>query len=244
MNELLLAGSVLFIFGAVLVAWYFFGKAGLYVMTAVVTILANIEVLILVDAFGIEQTLGNILFAATFLITDILSENEGKQAARKSFLIGVFGTIFFVLLSTSWIFYIPSTNDWARPSIETIFTATPRVVIASMSVYAISQLLDVWLYHSWWAFTTKKFGASEKFLWLRNNGSTLISQLVNTVLFNVLAFAGMPGYTVSLLVKIIVAGYIIYVVTSLLDTPAAYIARYIHKKRVQKNLEDTALAKV
>ena len=79
MNELLLIGSVVLIYGMVLLAYRLFGKAGMYLATVLVTILANIEVLILVDAFGMEMTLGNVMFASTYLATDILSENEGKN---------------------------------------------------------------------------------------------------------------------------------------------------------------------
>ena len=68
LNELLLTGSVVFIFSSVLLVYYIFGKTGLYCLSAIVTVLANIEVLILVNAFGVEQTLGNVLFASTFLI--------------------------------------------------------------------------------------------------------------------------------------------------------------------------------
>ena len=50
----------------VIAAYKFFGKTGLYCMSAIATILANIEALILINAFGMEQTLGNVLFAATF----------------------------------------------------------------------------------------------------------------------------------------------------------------------------------
>ena len=83
-NELLLLGSVFVIYGAVLVAYRLFGKIGMYIMTVIATILANIEVLILVDGFGMEQTLGNVMFASTYLVTDILSENEGKKSANKA----------------------------------------------------------------------------------------------------------------------------------------------------------------
>ena len=231
MNELILVCSVVLIFGAVLLAYRLFGNAGLYAMTAVVTVLSNIEVLILVVAFGMEQTLGNVLFAATFLITDILSENAGKKAANKAVFIGILASVFFVILSASWMLYIPADSDWVMPAVRTIFSTTPRLVLASMTVYAVSQLLDVWLYHKWWALTQAKSGSRRKFLWLRNNGSTLISQLVNTVLFNLAAFAGMEGYTPGLLFSIILAGYVIYVVTSLLDTPVVYWARRIHEKR-------------
>ena len=71
MNELLLLFSVVFIFGAALLAYRLFGKAGLFVVSACASILANIEANILIVGFGMEQTLGNVLFAVTFLVTDI-----------------------------------------------------------------------------------------------------------------------------------------------------------------------------
>ena len=72
-NELLIIISFLIIYGSVTGFYRFFGKNGLLAFNVCATILANIEVLILVRAFGIEMTLGNILFASTFLITDILT---------------------------------------------------------------------------------------------------------------------------------------------------------------------------
>ena len=99
-------------------------------------------------------------------------------------------------------------------------------MFASLAAYAVCQLFDVWLYHKWWDFTEKKFQNKRKFLWLCNNGSTLVSQLVNTVLFNVLAFAGI--YSVGTLVSIIVSCYLIFIITSLVDTPFIYMARKIH----------------
>ena len=231
MNELILIGSVALVFGAVVLAWYLFGRAGLYAMTALVTILSNIEVLILVNAFGMEQTLGNVLFASTFLITDILSENVGKKEANTAVFIGIFSSVFFLALTGSWFLYTPSENDWVMPAVRTIFSATPRAVLASMTVYAVSQLFDVWLYHKWWGFTTRKFGDSRRFLWLRNNGATMASQILNTVLFTLAAFAGMEGYDGKLLMSIMLSSFAIYFVTSLLDTPAVYIARRIGQKK-------------
>lgn len=228
-NELLLIGSVIFIFAAALAGYKFFGKTGLYCLSAIATVLANIEVLILVDAFGVEQTLGNVLFAVTFLITDILSECEGKKAANKAVFIGMFTSVFFLLLSQSWLLYIPNENDWASPAINTIFSNTPRMLIASFAVYAVSQMFDVWLYHKWWAFTEKKCGDRRRFLWLRNNGSTLISQLINTLLFTFLAFFG--TYDFGTLISIFFSSYVIYIFTSLLDTPVVYLARKIHDKK-------------
>jgi hypothetical protein len=224
-NELLLIGSVVFIFGATLLAYKFFGKTGLYCISVVATILANIEVVVLINAFGMEQTLGNVLFASTFLVTDILSECEGKKEANRAVWLGVFSSLFFLLLSQSWLLYVPSENDTVHSAMESVFSNTPRMIIASLIVYAISQLFDVWLYHKWWAFTEKKFGDKKKYLWLRNNGSTLISQILNTLLFTLFAFWG--TYDTKTMISIFFSSYVIYIATSLLDTPAVYIARNI-----------------
>lgn len=228
-NELLLIGSLIFIFSMALAAYSFFGKTGLYCLSAIATILANIEVLILINAFGMEQTLGNVLFAVTFLITDILSECEGKKAAGKAVWIGMFASVFFLLLSQSWLLYVPNENDWAMDSIRSVFSSTPRMLLASFLVYAVSQLFDVWLYHKWWAFTEKKTGDRRRFLWLRNNGSTLISQILNTLLFTLLAFFG--TYDAATLTSIFLSSYVIYIFTSLLDTPVVYLARRIHDRK-------------
>ena len=84
MNELLLILSVVFLYGLLLLWFKLFGKIGVYCFTVFATLLANIEVLILVNAFGIEMTLGNVLFATTFIATDILSETENKEAANEA----------------------------------------------------------------------------------------------------------------------------------------------------------------
>lgn len=85
-NELILICSVVFIYGAALLGYKFFGKTGLYCISVIATILANIEVTIMINAFGMEQTLGNVLFAVTFLITDILSECEGKKLHKPPYM--------------------------------------------------------------------------------------------------------------------------------------------------------------
>lgn len=233
-NEILIIISFIITYGGVVGFYRFFGKGGLLAFNVLATILANIEVLILVKAFGIEMTLGNVLFASTFLVTDILSENHGRKFANRTVIISTLCSVIFVLLSQLWLLYTPSENDWASSSFHTIFTSTPRVVCASLAVYFISQLTDVWLYHKWWEWCKKKFGDSKKGLWIRNNGSTLISQLINTFLYSILAFYG--TYSTESLISIIAGSYIIYVCTSLLDTPFVYLCRNIHEKHL-KNID-------
>ncbi len=227
-NELLLLGSVILIYGVVILSYKLFGKTGMYIMTAIATILANIEVLLLIDGFGMRQTLGNVMFAATYLCTDILSENEGKKAAKKAVWIGVFTSAVMVVFTQYWLLYDYAQIDAAGAHITVIFAKTPRLMLASFLSYAISQRFDVWLYHKLWSITTDKTGDSKSFLWLRNNSATLISQIINTVLFTSIAFAGI--YDTKTLFAVMFSSYVIYIFTSLLDTPVVYLSRVIKKQ--------------
>ncbi|MGI5172888.1 queuosine precursor transporter [Treponema sp. OMZ 840] len=222
-NELLLIGSVFLYFGTVLVLLRLFKEQGMFLWTVIATITANIEVLILIRAFGMEQTLGNVLFASTFLVTDILSELYGKKAAKKAVVYGSITSVLFIMCSQYWLLFLPSENDWAMESMKTVFSNTPRIMIAGIAGYVISQFFDVWLYHKWWDFTNKLCGAKRKFLWLRNNGSTLISQLINTLIFTWGAFFNL--YPIATLVSITLSTYVIYIITSVADTPFVYAAR-------------------
>lgn len=227
-NEVLLALSVFIIYGSEILFFKLFGKYGLYCFTSIATIAANIEVLIVIKAFGIEMTLGNVLFASTFLVTDIISEIYGKSEAKRAVYLGIATSVVFIVLSQWWLLYTPAGSDFVMPAMQTVFSNTPRLMITSMLVYAIVQQFDVWAYHKWWSWTEKKFGSKDKFLWLRNNGSTLISQLLNNLLFTFGAFLGV--HSMKTIISIVISSYGIFIVTSLADTPFVYLARKIHYK--------------
>ena len=228
-NEILLILSLIITYSIVLTLFFVFREQGLYLWTIVATIAANIEVLIMVTAFGIEMTLGNILFASTFLVTDILSELYGKKAAQTAVWMGIATSVLFVLISQSWMLYLPNEHDFASPAIRTVFSNTPRLMLVGIAVYVAVQFFDVWAYHKWWEFTKRTSGGQEKFLWLRNNGSTLVSQLLNTILFTWGAFFG--THSAESLISIMFSSYLIFVITSVADTPFVYLARYLYRKK-------------
>lgn len=230
MNELILILSVPVIFGGACLTYKLLGKGGLYAYIAVATVMANIEVALLIKAFGVTQTLGNILFASVCLCTDILSENEGKKCAQKGVWIGIAASVFAVIITGSWFLYNP-TNTETYTAFKTVFAATPRIIAASLLAFAISQTLDVFLYHKFWNATTEKSQDKRKFLWLRNNAATLISQVANTVIFNIAAFGGV--FDTKTLISVIISGYVIFIFTSLADTPFVYLARRIKDKERQ-----------
>lgn len=231
-NELLLIISVIVIYSSVVLFFRLFGNVGLYCWTVLATVAANIEVTMVVDAFGMEQTLGNILFASTFLVTDILSETTGRKAANKAVLISVATSAAFIIISQSWMLYTPNENDIAYGPISAVFANTPRLMISSIAVYAIVQFFDVFAYHFIWDKTTKLCKDSKRFLWVRNNLATMVSQLLNSVLYTLAAFWGV--YSTGTIINIVISSLVIFVVTSILDTPAVYIARKIAPKVLNK----------
>ena len=95
-NEILLIVSLIITYSVVLILFALFRRRGLYLWSVIATIAANIEVLIVVNAFGMEMTLGNILFASTFLVTDILSELYDKKAAQTAVWLGIATSVCFI----------------------------------------------------------------------------------------------------------------------------------------------------
>lgn len=241
-NELLLLLSVVVIFGGVLFSYRFFGKTGLYGFAAVAVVLANIEVLMMIEAFGMEMTLGNVLFASTFLITDILSELYGKEESKKLCNMVIFVSVFYMLISQMWLLFDPAASDWASPHFQALFTTSARFIIVGVGTFAVVQKFDVWMYHKVWDYTTQKAnGDKQKYLWVRNNLSTLTSQWINVFMFTFLAFWGM--YDVATLFYITISSYIIMMTIALLDTPIIYLCRKWKVERETGVRADSATGK-
>ncbi len=235
-NELMLILSGVVAYALVIIWFYLFKDKGLIGFIIFATISANIEVMLFIKAFGMEQTLGNVMFGATFLATDVLSELYGKKTSNKAVSLGLLTSVSFIIVSQIWLNFVPAFDDGIFESFNTIFKNTPRIMIASLLVYAISQFLDIFLYHKLWELTAKKSGDKRKFLWLRNNGSTLISQLINAFLFNFFAFFGVQSF--GTIVSAFLSTYIIYIVVALLDTPVIYFIRYLYNNHINKDKDE------
>lgn len=205
-----------------------FGKIGLYIWVPISTILANIQVVMLVRLFGMDATLGNILYAGGFLVTDILSENYGREEAKTAVKIGFFSLISMTALMQVAILFTPLDIPEGLElfnGVKSIFSLMPRLAAASLIAYLISQFHDVWLYE-----TIKNKFPAVKYLWLRNNGSTLISQILDNLIFTVIAFYGI--YPFAVLVQIFISTYIIKMIVAICDTPFIYLAEYLFRKKL------------
>ncbi|MDX1766374.1 MAG: queuosine precursor transporter, partial [Candidatus Saccharimonadales bacterium] len=137
-----------------------------------------------IPLFGVSTSVGIFLVPLTFLITDIVAEVYGKQVSRKFVLSGMISLVV-VLIATAVFIQLPpherfETNDQYR----TIFGASLRIIFASLTAFGLSQFHDIWAFEFW------KQKTQGRFLWLRNNLSTMVSQAIDTLVFMFLAFYG------------------------------------------------------
>ena len=220
-NELIFIITVLIYLGSVLGLYKLFGKNGLYAFAVFATLLGNIAVCKCVDIFGVPTTAGNVLYAATFLVTDILSEKYGKKDATRAVAYSFSIMVLWMLGTQLILMFTPNANDYISESLKVVFGLVPRITMASLVGFVCSQNLDVFLYHYIW----NKTGNNSSKLWLRNNGSTLTSQAVDTVLFAILAFWGV--FPTEVVFSILITTYLFKALVSVLDTPFMYWARVI-----------------
>ena len=113
MNEILLFVEVITVFSLLLLAKKFFGKAGVLAWIPLATIMANILTVKNACIFGMNTAIGSVMFASTFLATDILTECYGVKEARRGVLMGFFGAVMFMISSQIALFYKPSLIDYA-----------------------------------------------------------------------------------------------------------------------------------
>ena len=218
-NELLWIGLLLTSFFTVILAYKLFGITGLYVWTAVGVILANIQVMKTVQVFGLVTAMGNVIYSSLFLVTDIINENHTKKDAQKAVWIG-----FFVLITTTIIMqisiqFIPDESDFLSEHITAIFSVLPRIAFASLIAYLISQSQDVWF------FAKLKKRHKKRYLWLRNNLSTVTSQILDNTIFTLIAFVGVFSWNV--IGQIFLTSFILKVIVAACDTPFVYLTRKI-----------------
>ena len=214
-NELIFLLMILFVLFCTLFAFRM-GKYWLYGFIAFNIILANIFVTKRFVIFGITATGGNITYGSIFLATDLLCEHYSKRDGRRAVFLGFFAAIFYLITSQFIILLEPADIDKVHGSMQKIFSFAPRIVLASLIAYLISQMHDIWFFH----FLKEK--TKGKMLWFRNNVSTLVSQLIDSIIFLMIAFLGIDP--VNMLLEIIISTYLLKVLVAAIDTPFIYLS--------------------
>ncbi|SOB58528.1 putative queuosine precursor transporter [Pseudodesulfovibrio profundus] len=222
MNETLWILFALVDLCMVLAVYRFFGRVGLFGLMVFNLLLCNIQVLKTVELFGLTTTLGNVLYASVFLATDLLSEFYGKKEAQKGVLLGFVTLLMMVGYMQIALLFQPATDDFAQPHLQALFGFMPRIALASMFAYLVSQMHDVWAFHA------IKQRTGGKMLWLRNNASTMISQFLDSAIFCTIAFWGV--FPLNIFMEIMLSTYIIKVAVAALDTPFIYLAKRLFRK--------------
>ena len=224
--------QILFCYFSILFALKFFGKIGIYAYVAIAIILANIQVLKVIDFpfFPQPMALGTVLFISIFLCTDILNEYFDKKSATRCIYLGISAYLFstvIMFLTISLKPIDPLTNEaWAwsydmHQAIQTIFLPQFPIIVASIVAFFLSQKLDIFIF----SYLKEKDNSK---LWFRNNISTIISQFIDNIIFSVLAFNLLSSNPVPIFDLIISYGigiYLIRVTLSIFDTFFIYLAR-------------------
>jgi hypothetical protein len=228
-------------FGSVLAMLAAFGHSGLVVFIAVAVIAANLQVLKVVPFVLLPGPVaeGTVVFAATYLATDILAEHYGPAAARQAVWLGFAAHLMMTVLMLLSLGYRPldaatAGEDlaWALPfhdHLAALFTPAPALFVAGMTSYLVSQLIDIRI------FTALRVATGGRALWLRNTVSTTASALIDSALFSTLAFVVFAENPVAwdvLWRTYILGTWLVRIGLAVADTPAMYLAgRLVPEKR-------------
>lgn len=189
-------------------------------------------------------TTGILTYPITFLVTDIVSEVYGKARANFMVVLGFFmslvmlGIIQIALAVPPHPYWVPGdspfygTVEEYQHAFESVFALNGILLFGSMLAYLVAQLIDVYLFHFWKRLTDGKH------LWLRNNGSTSISQLVDTGIVNSILFFVGFGMDFATGFKIMATIYVYKLALAVIDTPLIYLGVYLVKRSLGLSWDD------
>ena len=171
----------------------------------------------IVSLFGISVTVGIFMVPIMFLITDVVEEVYGKKIVKQFIISGVISLIIILLYTGVFVFLEPHERYGSNDEYKIIFGSSLRMIIASIVAFVLAQINDMILFE-WWKKKTKG-----KALWLRNNFSTIISQLIDTFVFMMIAFYHLtPMFTFTFIMHLIVPYYLFKISFAIIDTPFVY----------------------
>ena len=224
-QELLWLLTVVYDLGLAILLYRFFGKYGLYTAVVLGIVLGNLQggKVSELELFGYSFTasMGAILYSGIYFATDVLNEKYGREEANRAVLLGFVANVAVMITLLISIQFRPSDITGSalevHNAIATLAGYSPIFVIGSLTAYLISQTFDVWFFHKIRSYT------GESKLWLRNNLSTITSQLLDTMIYQFTwVMAGMDLKTAFL---IAVTKYIFKVFIAGIDTIFIYWVR-------------------
>lgn len=198
--------------------------AGVFIGALVIT---NVIAGKFFELFGRPLSCGIIAYPVTFLVTDLISEIYGERRATQVVKVGFVVSVFITLVVViSNLAPAAATTYVDQTSFGKVFGLTPGIVFGSMCAYLVAQLVDVRVFEFWRRLTEGRH------LWLRNNGSTMLSQLLDTAIVVTTTLVVWPMFDADattepissgLWWELVVGQYLFKAVVALLDTPLFYL---------------------
>lgn len=162
-------------------------------------------------------SVGIIPFPVTFLLTDIVNDFYGRKGARFLTFLGFWMAVFaWVVLQISTRLRVDASTYFTQEEFLKVFGGSAQLFVASIVAYMIGQLLDINVFQYWKALTQSRH------LWLRATGSTLISQIIDTVTINVIFWRWTATREWSWIFQKIGREYSIKLVVAIALTPLVY----------------------
>src|SRR5581483_2912399 len=205
----------------------YLGKEALISLIMLLAILSNLFVTKQITLFGLYATPADPLTIGIVISLNLLQEYFGKDITKKAISLSFLGSVVYVVLSQIHLIYISNIFDATQLHARALFGVMPRIVIASLITYFVVQHIDCRLY----ALLKNNY---QRFFIIRNYGSALISQIMDTILFS---FLGLYGVVESI-VPIICISYVIKLILILIATPLLVFSKRII---MQKNYEQVSL---
>lgn len=181
-------------------------------------IIANLLGTKITTIFGISVSVGIFAYPISFLCTDIIEEVRGKKITKQFIKSGMIAlTMMFAWVALS-VYLPPASRYTLNTEYTAVFSNSMRMIIASLVAFTIGQYHDIWAFGFW------KKKTKGKFLWLRNNLSTIFSQFIDTTIFMFIAFYGIsPKFDVAFIIQLIIPYWLFKIAFAIIDTPLVYL---------------------
>jgi len=174
---------------------------------------------------GVTMSVAIFSYPITFLMTDVIGEVYGKKKAQQVVYAAFIAQLLVLFLTWLSVVLPPASRYTTNAEYVTVFQGSIRMIIASLIAFAASQMHDVWAF-DWWKKKT-----NGKYLWIRNNASTVVSQAIDTLLFMFIAFYHINDkFTAGFILHLSVTYWGIKALFAIIDTPFTYaLVRWLRK---------------
>jgi len=223
--------------------WLFVFLAGLFVTNAITAELISNKLIEIPISFSISGNkigpfvtiVGVIPWPVVFIITDLLNEFYGEKAVRRiSWITAILIAYCFIIVSIALQLpakEIPGSSLATNAEFGKVFGQAQAVIIGSIAAFLLSQIMDATLFH----WIKRKTG--NRYIWLRSTGSTVISQMVDTIDVLYIGFVLTGAITMNDFFNIAPTNYLLKLGIAILLTPVIYLGHYLVRKYLREDVQ-------